>query len=113
MRLYVLVILKTGPHDADFSAAARTDIFAKHMQNIGRLADAKQLAVAGPFRKNDQQYRGIFILAVETIAEAQTLVQTDPAVKASLFSADLIPWYGSASLMATPEIHKTIAKENP
>jgi len=85
MRLYVLVILKTGAHDADFSAAARTDIFAKHMQNIGRLADAKELAVAGPFRKNDQQYRGIFILAVETIAEAQTLVQTDPAVKASLF----------------------------
>ena len=110
MRNYVFVILKTGPNDANFKDKARAELFAGHMANIGRLADLGKLAVAGPFGKNDNGFRGIFILAVATIAEAQKLVETDPAVKAGVFIADMTPWYGSASLMATPEIHKKIAK---
>ena len=113
MKKYVLVLLKTGPKDAEFKDQARSDIFAGHMKNIGRLADEGKLAVAGPFRKNEQGMRGLFILNVETIEEAQILVDTDPAVHAGIFATEMIPWYGSASLMATPEIHKTIAKSNP
>ena len=113
MKKYVLVLLKTGPKDAEFKDQARADIFAGHMKNIGRLADEGKLAGAGPFRKNEQSLRGLFILNVETVAEAQVLVDTDPAVHAGIFSAEMIPWYGSASLMATPEIHKKIAKANP
>lgn len=113
MKKYVLVLLKTGPKDADFKDQARSDIFAGHMKNIGRLADEGKLAVAGPFRKNEQGMRGLFILNVETIEDAQALVDTDPAVQAGILVAELTPWYGSAALMATPEIHKTIAKANP
>ena len=110
MRRYVFVILKTGPNDANFTDQARADLFAGHMANIGRLADLGKLAVAGPFSENDKNYRGIFILAVATIAEAEKLVQTDPAVKAGVLLAEMTPWFGSASLMATPEIHKQISK---
>jgi uncharacterized protein YciI len=113
MKKYVLVLLKTGPRDAEYKDQARNDIFAGHMKNIGRLADAGQLAVAGPFRKNEQALRGLFILNVETVEEARALVDTDPAVSSGVLVAELTPWYGSASLMATPEIHKTIAKQNP
>ena len=110
MRHYIFVILTTGPNDANFKDQARADMFAGHMANIGRLADQGKLAVAGPFSKNDKRFRGIFILAVATVAEAQKLVETDPAVKAGIFIADMTPWYGSASLMATPDIHKQIVK---
>ncbi len=110
MRQYVLVILKTGPNDANIKDKARDALFSGHMENIGRLAELGKLAVAGPFGKNDRAYRGIFILAVSTVAEAQALVETDPAVKAGIFIAEMTLWYGSASLMATPEIHKTITK---
>lgn len=113
MKKYVLVLLKTGPKDGEFKDQARADIFAGHLSNIGRLADEGKLAVAGPFRKNDQGMRGLFILNVETVEEAQALVDTDPAVHAGILVAELTPWYGSASLMATPEIHKKIAKANP
>jgi len=34
-------------------------------------------------------------------------------VHAGILVAEMTPWYGSASLMATPEIHKKIAKANP
>ncbi len=113
MKHYVLVILKTGPNDGSVEGKEREDIFAGHMANIGRLADEGKLAVAGPFSKNDKGFRGLFILNVATVEEAQKLTETDPAVKAGIFVADLIPWYGSAALMATPEIHKKITKPMP
>ena len=113
MKQYVLVILKTGPNDTSIKGKERKDLFAGHMANIGRLADEKKLAVAGPFGKNDKTYRGLFILNVATVEEAQRLTETDPAIKAGIFIVDLIPWYGSASLMATNDIHKRIAKQEP
>jgi uncharacterized protein len=110
MKNYVFVILKTGPKDGEIKGKEREDIFKGHMANIGRLADAGQLAVAGPFGKNDKGYRGLYIFNVKTVEEAQALVQTDPAVKSGIMIVDATPWYGSASLMATPEIHKKISK---
>jgi uncharacterized protein len=110
MKNYVFVILKTGPNDDKFKGKERDDIFAAHLANIGRLADEGKLALAGPFGKNDRAYRGLFIFNVATVEEAQKLVETDPTVKAGVLIAELTPWYGSASLMATPEIHKKIQK---
>jgi uncharacterized protein YciI len=68
------------------------------MDNIKRLVDEGKLVVAGPLGKNDNTYRGIFILDVATIEEAQSLLQTDPAVKEGLLDAELYKWYGSAAL---------------
>jgi uncharacterized protein YciI len=110
MKMYVLCILKTGPKDGEFTGKARDDIFAGHFSNIGRLADEGKLAIAGPFEKNDRSYRGLYIFNVPTIAEAEKLVVLDPAVKAGVFVPELTLWYGSAALMATPDIHKRIQK---
>lgn len=110
MKKYVFVILKTGPKDADFKGKERDDIFAGHMKNIGRLADEGKLAVAGPFMKNDKNYRGLYIFNLTNLEDAQKLVETDPAVKAGILISDMTLWYGSASLMATSEIHKKITK---
>ena len=109
MRSYVLAILSTGPNDGSIQGEARQEIFRGHFANMGRLADEGKLAVAGPFGKNDQRFRGIFILAVETVEEARALAQTDPAVKAGIFVVDYFPWYGSAALMQTNETHRRIA----
>ena len=113
MKNYVFVILKTGPNDGGIKGKERDDIFSGHMANIGRLADAGKLAVAGPFGKNDKGWRGLYVFNVATLEEAQKIVETDPAVKSGIFIADMTPWYGSASLMATREIHKKIAKASP
>jgi len=110
MKYYVLVILKTGPNDQNVQGKEREEIFAGHMANIGRLADEVKLAIAGPFGKNDKGFRGLFIFNVATVEEAQKLTESDPAVKAGIFVADMIPWYGSAALMATNETHKKITK---
>lgn len=110
MRMYVLCILKTGPKDAEIKGDQRKEIFAGHFANIARLADEGKLVVAGPFGKNDKNYRGLYIFNVATIEEAEKLVVLDPAVKAGVFVPDLTPWYGTAAMMVVNETHKKIEK---
>ncbi len=77
MKWYTLVLLKTGPVKIEDKKIVDS-LFAGHLKNIGRLADEGKLVVAGPLGQNDK-YRGIFILNVDTIEKANELLQTDPA----------------------------------
>jgi uncharacterized protein YciI len=97
MKRYVLVILKTGSNTLE-DKSTRDSLFAGHLSNINKLAEQNKLIVAGPLGKNDNDFRGIFILNVTTLNEANELLETDPAVKANLLKPDLYSWYGSAAL---------------
>jgi uncharacterized protein YciI len=110
MKMYVLVILKTGAAK-DFSKAVRDSLFMGHMSNIGRLADEGKLSLAGPFEKNTLNYRGLFIFNVSTVEEAKALVETDPTVKAGIFDVEYLPWYGSAAVQEITGIHKKLQKK--
>ncbi len=109
MKMYVLVILKSGTVEVT-EKAVRDSLFQGHMKNIMRLADLKKLVVAGPLGKNDKNYRGIFILNA-SLEEAKELLDTDPAIKAKLFDTELFPWYGSAALSEYLKYHEKIEKK--
>ena len=81
-----------------------------YFYDFGKLAKEGKLVVAGPFMKNERNYRGIYIFNVETIEEAKALVATDPAIKANLLEAELTPWYCTAALQEIPKMHEKIAK---
>ena len=112
MRPYVLAILKTGPNDAKVTGDARKEIFKGHFANMGRLAAEGKLAVAGPFNDPEKKYRGLFILAVATVEEAKALAETDPTVKSGVMVVEYVPWYGSASLMLSNELHEKVAEKS-
>jgi len=109
MKSYILVILKTGKNKIE-DRAILDSLFAGHMANINRLAGSGKLIVAGPMGKNDNLYRGIFILNVTSYEEANELLQTDPTIKEKILEAELYKWYGSAALPVYLETHKKIEK---
>ncbi|CAA9198824.1 YciI family protein [Flavobacterium collinsii] len=109
MKKYVFCLLKSGSNTSASKEESKK-LFEGHMENIGKLAKEGKLVVAGPFMKNDRNYRGIYIFNVETIEEAKALVATDPAIKANLLEAELTPWYATAALQETLKIHEKIAK---
>lgn len=111
MKMYVLVMLKTGSVTID-SKAVRDSLFAGHMQNINRLVDIDKLVVAGPLAKNDKSYRGIFILNVATIEEANELLAADPAIREKMLEPELFKWYGSAALSGYLDDAGKIGKYN-
>lgn len=112
MKMYVMVILKTGSNTTE-NKVVIDSLFTGHMNNIFRLVELKKLVVAGPFGKNENGFRGIFILDVISMDEAKELMQTDPAIKANLLLPELYPWYGSAALPAYLEVSDKIWKSQP
>ncbi len=109
MKNYVLVILKTGSNQTKDKSFIDS-CFYGHLNNIKRLAALNQLVVSGPFGKNDNSFRGLFILNVKTTEEANQLLATDPAIKAELLKPELYPWYGSAALPEYLPAHDKIWK---
>lgn len=108
MRKYVMAFLKKGPN-RDMSEEESQKLQAAHMKNIGRLADMGKLALAGPFI-GDGDLRGIYIFNVPSIAEAEMLTNSDPAIIAGSLKMELVEWYGSAGLMAINDLHERISK---
>lgn len=113
MKSYFFVILKTGTNQSSDKQII-AEKFRGHMQNINRLVKEEKLVVAGPMGKNDKNYRGIFILQnIETLEEAQKILQTDPAIEAKLLEFEIYNWYGSAALPLYLDASDKIWKENP
>jgi uncharacterized protein YciI len=107
MKRYVIAFLKSGIPMSD--SVERQKVLMAHLANIQRLANEGKLLIAGPFLDN-QDIKGIFIYNVTSIEEARALTETDPGIKAGLFTMELHPWYGSAALMQLMPIHKTLQK---
>lgn len=111
MKMYVMAFLKKGRKRWMIDSVTASKLQKGHMENIGRLANEGKLVVAGPFA-DETDLRGIYIFDVKTIEEAKKLCDTDPAIMAESLAMELHPWYGTAALMKTVEVHKTIAKKS-
>jgi uncharacterized protein YciI len=108
MRPYVLALLMTGPMDAEIrDPEARGAIFAGHFANMQRLTDEGRLILAGPLGGENGR-RGLFLFRTGSVEEARLWAMSDPAVEAGIFTIQVSTWYGSASLLLTPDLHKTI-----
>lgn len=110
MRTYVMANLIAGP-DRDQDSITAAKLQRAHLDNITRMAEQGTLVVAGPFM-DEGDVRGIYIFAVETIAEAEELTSTDPAIKAGRLEMELRLWYGPAALMLLKEMHPKVSKKS-
>ena len=111
MRTYVMAFLKAGPNRNRTPEEART-LQRAHMENINRMAAEGKLIIAGPFADGGP-IRGIYVFDVPTVAEAEALTKTDPAIQAGSLAMELHPWYGSAALMMVNEVHERIQQKKP
>lgn len=113
MKTYFFVILKSGSNNR-LNQKEIDDSFKGHLENINRLVEQGYLVVAGPLGKNENQYRGIFIIQnVKTIKEVQDVLQTDPAIESGLLDYEIYPWYGSAALPEYLPYSDKIWKKKP
>jgi uncharacterized protein YciI len=88
---YILGLLVRGPKWTKEQTEEVNKIQEGHLANINRLAEAGKLVLAGPFY-GDEDRRGVFIFKVDSLAEAQALTDTDPAVIAGRLKIELHRW---------------------
>jgi uncharacterized protein YciI len=109
MRRYVVAFLKRGPNRPADRARAE-ELQKAHLKNIGRMAAQGKLALAGPFL-DDGELRGIYVFCVDSLAEAEALTRSDPAIQAGSLVMELKEWYGSAALLAVNAIHGRLEQQ--
>ena len=86
---YTIVLLvknSAGPELDDEAAAALQDA---HMSHLADLHEAGYLLAAGPLA--GETLRGLSILNVEP-ERARELKEADPAVRAGVYTIEVIPW---------------------
>lgn len=93
MKQYYFVMLTKGERRNEITDTAIINkLQAGHLANIGKLAKAGKILVAGPFG-DDGNWRGIFIFDCETKEEVEKLLNTDPAIAAGRLAYEIHPWW--------------------
>jgi uncharacterized protein YciI len=87
---YYLGLLYKGD-SRDQSPEESEKIQTAHLQHLESLFKKGILLIAGPMG-DDGDLRGIVVLKVGSIEEAQAFVNADPAVKAGRLRHELHPW---------------------
>jgi len=88
---FQMAILRKGPQWSTTKPEDRNKILLQHRDSVVALFNSGKMVIAGPFG-DETELAGIFVLRA-TAEEAKALVDQDPAVKASLMSSELHPWF--------------------
>ena len=94
MKKYYLVLLKTNPDKETLDSLEVAEIQAAHLENINRLADMGKIVMAGPMG-DDGNLRGLFVMDCINLEEAETLCNTDPALKKKRMLFEVHPWWAA------------------
>src|SRR5205823_10454532 len=84
-----------GPGLTDEEASALQD---SHMSHLADLHEAGHLLAVGPLADPDGELRGLSVLNVDA-ARARELKESDPAVRAGVYTIRIVEWTVPAGLM--------------
>ncbi|MBN2208033.1 MAG: hypothetical protein JW759_01880 [Candidatus Coatesbacteria bacterium] len=85
--MHVAVIYSKGPTWSDEDPKGQ--LISRHIAHQRRNFEAGKLVMGGPFIG---EHGGMAILEVDSMDEAQQLVQSDPAVSGGFYVVALHPW---------------------
>jgi uncharacterized protein YciI len=111
MTTYYLILLYRGPKSTGEITPETQRTQGAHMANIRRMADEGKLIMAGPMG-DDSKLRGIFVLRVGSLQEAQALAAEDPAVKAGRLVPEVHPWFTAKNIRVYPTAEAAAAASN-
>jgi uncharacterized protein YciI len=105
MTTYYVAFLRRSPKWTP-GGDGTEELMKGHMANMQRLAKEGTLVLAGPFleQTGPGSLAGLFFLRAGSLAEAQKLVATDPAVQAGRFTCEIVPWLGPKVLARLPQM---------
>ncbi|WP_424492661.1 YciI family protein [Salinimicrobium sp. GXAS 041] len=91
MQQYYMVFLKTGANRSQDSTEAAA-LQQQHLAYLTRMAEEGYASLIGPFG-DDGDIRGIAVYNTRTAAEADSLANQDPMVKAGRLEVEVHPWW--------------------
>jgi len=93
MQQYFIAFLKRGPvRNQNEEESER--IQQEHLTHLGKMYELGYADISGPFG-DDGDIRGITIYNVPTLKMADSLANSDPAVKAGRLKIEIHPWWAA------------------
>jgi uncharacterized protein YciI len=110
---FSIALLIRRPDAPPLDEQAETELQEAHMAHLADLHEAGHLLAAGPLASGDasSDSRGLSILNVEP-ERARELKDADPAVKAGMYTIEVLPWLVPKGAMsfASTRFPRTIAE---
>lgn len=103
MTTFQLVFLKRNP---DWKARSSTEakrIEAAHQGFLDGLTQVDKVLISGPVT-DDSDLRAVIVSSATTMQQAQSLVESDPAVKIGMLRAETYAWYAGKGIMKKPKV---------
>ena len=94
MKKYFMGFLMRVADKPELDSAKAMEIQMAHRAYMGANAESGALLIAGPFG-DDGDMRGVVIYDVGTKAEADSIINGDPAVKAGRLAIEVHPWWAA------------------
>jgi uncharacterized protein YciI len=92
--VYELVLLRRQQPQPVLPEAEAELLQRQHLGHLHTMSTAGHLLAAGPLRDQpDEDWRGLCLYQVGSLTDARTLAEADPAVRAGLFTVDVMHWY--------------------
>jgi len=100
---FQLVLLVRAPTWRKLPDAEAEKLQAEHIAHLEKMGNAGKAMVCGPFGdQKDVALRGACIYRVGSAAEARTLAEDDPVVKAGQLRIEAVTWYVGKGYMTFP-----------
>jgi uncharacterized protein YciI len=91
--VYQLVILRRPADRPTYDEATETLLHSQHLGHLVAMKEAGLMRAGGPLSEQpDESMRGICIFQVASADEARRHAEADPAVRAGLFTLDVMTW---------------------
>ena len=104
MESYQLVLLWRGPRWSPEVTPEVRRIQEEHIGHLKAMATSGKLVIAGPFSDQpDPALRGMCLYRAQSVAEARTLAEKDPAVQAGRLRVEVLTWWVEKGYMAFPK----------
>lgn len=101
MTVYYFGILAKGTKWSAEDTPERAKIQEGHLAHLAAMHKAGKLVIAGPLME-DGDWRGILVYRTKTLAEAQSLADDDPAVKAGRLQVTMHAWIVQRGILPDP-----------
>lgn len=86
---FSIVLLTTAPDAPELDESASRTVFDGHLSYLATAHDDGHLIGAGPTR--DESLRGVSVVTLDP-DRARAWAAADPAVRAGVFSVQIVPW---------------------
>jgi len=92
--IYELVLLRSGHPDSGINKEEIDLLQRQHLGHLMAMMAAGHSVASGPLLDQpDQSWRGLSLYRVGSLEKARQLAEADPAVRAGLFTVEVMHWY--------------------